>query len=115
MPGARCLEHADAVAQFAGPAQGLGRRVRAEAVGYETPGAGGGVRVAGIELGDAEGRLVNDPTHPLADEDGFVRYPDVDLGDQMTQLLVAQRAYQANAAVIERARDAYKAAIGIGK
>lgn len=75
----------------------------------------GGVRVAGIALGSGEGRLVYEPTHPLADADGNVRYPDIDLGSQMTQMIMAQRGYQANLAVVDRARDAYMAALQIGK
>lgn len=75
----------------------------------------GGVAVAGIELGSAEGRLVYQPDHPLADEDGMVRAPDVDLGDQMTQLMIAQRGYQANLAVVDRARDSYLQALRIGQ
>ncbi len=75
----------------------------------------GGVRVGGIQQGSAEGRLVQDPDHPLADEQGYVRLPDIDLGQQMTQLIMAQRAYQANLAVVERARDAYSQAVQIGR
>ena len=75
---------------------------------------GGGSQVAGVLFGDPEGRVIYQPDHPLADAEGMVRYPDVDLGDQMTQLLVAQRGYQANLAVVERARDAYQAALTIG-
>jgi flagellar basal-body rod protein FlgC len=78
-------------------------------------GAPAGSEVAGVELGDPEGRLVYQPDHPLADEDGMVRYPSTDLGDQMTQLLVAQRGYQANLAVVDRVRDAYLQALQIGK
>jgi flagellar basal-body rod protein FlgC len=78
-------------------------------------GIGNGSRVAGVLFGDAEGRLVYQPDHPLADEQGLVRLPDVDLSDQMTQLLVAQRGYQANLSVIDRARDAYQAALQIGR
>ncbi len=74
-----------------------------------------GVYVAGIELGDAEGRLVHQPDHPLADEDGYVRYPDIDLGDQMTQLILAQRGYEASAAVVDRAKTTYEAALQIGR
>jgi flagellar basal-body rod protein FlgC len=89
------------------------RYVVAQAVDY---GSGeGGVQVAGIELGDGEGRLVYEPTHPLADEQGYVRYPDIDLSSQMTQLIMAQRGYQSNLAVVDRARDAYLAALQIGR
>jgi len=75
----------------------------------------GGVEVRGIELGSAEGRLVQDPDHPLADGDGYVRATSIDMGSQMTQLIVAQRSYQANAAVVDRATEAYRAALKIGQ
>ena len=89
------------------------RMVVAQAVDY---GSGeGGVRVAGAAFGSGEGRLVYEPTHPLADAEGYVRYPDIDLGEQMTQLIMAQRGYQANLAVVERATNAYQAALQLGK
>jgi flagellar basal-body rod protein FlgC len=88
------------------------RFVVAEADEY---GKGGGVRVAGVELGDPEGQVVYDPGNPLADERGMVRRPDVDLAGQMTQLIMAQRGYQANLAVVERARAAYEQALEIGR
>ncbi len=74
-----------------------------------------GVQVAGIELGDAEGRVVHEPSHPLADEEGYVRYPEVDMASQMSQLIMAQRGYQASAAVVDRARESYQTALQIGK
>lgn len=86
--------------------------VVAEAMDY---GRTGGVQVGGIELGNPEGRVVHEPNHPLADENGNVRYPDVDMGSQMSQLIMAQRGYQASAAVVDRARETYSAALQIGK
>ena len=77
--------------------------------------ADGGVDVAGIELGDAEGRLTYQPDHPLADEDGMVRTPDMDMGSQMTQLVMAQRGYQASVQVTKTAQDTYSSALQIGK
>ncbi|MGN6612430.1 MAG: flagellar basal body rod protein FlgC [Angustibacter sp.] len=74
-----------------------------------------GVQVGGVALGDAQGRLVYDPTHPLADAGGYVRYPDIDLGQQMGQLIMAQRGYQANLSVVDRAREAYQAALQLGR
>ncbi|OMQ16448.1 flagellar basal-body rod protein FlgC [Modestobacter sp. VKM Ac-2676] len=89
------------------------RMIVAEAVQY---GSGvGGVRVAGTELGSAEGRMVHEPDHPLADAEGYVRYPDIDLGDQMSQLMMAQRGYQANLATIRTATEAYQQALQLGK
>ena len=76
---------------------------------------GQGAYVAGAEFGSAEGRLVHQPDHPLADEDGYVRYPDIDMSAQMGQLIMAQRGYQANAAVVDRAKATYEAALQIGR
>ncbi|GAB7189396.1 flagellar basal body rod protein FlgC [Kineococcus sp. NUM-3379] len=76
---------------------------------------GKGVQVGGVALGGTEGRIVHDPNHPLADADGNVKMPDIDMGTQMTNLLMAQRAYQANLAVVDRAKDAYQAALALGK
>ena len=75
----------------------------------------GGVHVAGAAYGSAEGRMVYEPDHPLADAEGYVRYPDIDMSSQMTQLIMAQRGYQANAAVIDRARELYTTALQIGR
>ena len=76
---------------------------------------GNGAQVGGIAYGSAEGRLAYEPDNPLADTEGYVRRPDIDLGSQMTQMMMAQRAYQANLAVVDRARDSYTAAINLGK
>ena len=73
-----------------------------------------GAKVTQARFGNAEGITIYDPTHPLADEEGMVRAPDMSLSDQMTHMLIAQRAYQANVSAFERARDAYRRALEIG-
>jgi flagellar basal-body rod protein FlgC len=75
--------------------------------------AGADPRVVGIALGDPRGRIVHDPGHPLADAEGTVRLPDMDLSDEMVHLILAQRVYQANLSVADRATDAYRNAISI--
>ncbi len=50
-------------------------------------------------------RLVYDPTHPDADAQGYVRYPNVNIVTEMVELLSAQRAFEANTAVIEAAKN----------
>lgn len=74
-----------------------------------------GVYVQGAAFGSAAGILAYDPTNPLADADGMVKRPDIDLGTQMSELIMAQRGYQANANVIDRAKTTYQAALQIGK
>jgi len=78
------------------------------------PRADGGVDVAGFAEGDPEGRMVHSPGHPLADEDGYVRLPDIDMAAQMSQLVMAQRGYQASVQVTKTAQDTYGAALQIG-
>jgi flagellar basal-body rod protein FlgC len=74
-----------------------------------------GVYVAGAAYGSAEGRMVYEPDNPIADAKGYVRYPDIDLSSQMGALIMAQRGYQANAAVVDRAKESYQAALEIGR
>jgi flagellar basal-body rod protein FlgC len=78
-------------------------------------GIGSGVRVGGVQRSSGEGVVTFDPNNPLADENGLVRRPNVDLAEQLTNLIIAQRAYSANVTVFERARDSYKQALEIGK
>lgn len=100
----------------AGEAPFQARYVIAQAVQASADGTPQGVQVGGaVYGGDPAGRMVYEPTHPLADPEGYVRYPDIDLGSQMTQLIMAQRGYQSNLAVVDRAREAYAAALQIGR
>ena len=94
------------------------RQVVAEATNYNgatrfEPGTG--AKVAGVEFGNPIGRVVYQPDHPLADVDGNVRMPDMDLGAEMANLVLAQRGYQAQTATIKSAVDAYQTAIEIGR
>jgi flagellar basal-body rod protein FlgC len=83
--------------------------------GTGSGGIGSGVRVGSVQRSTGDGILAYDPDNPLADENGIVRRPNVDLAEQLTNLIIAQRAYSANVTVFERARDSYKQALEIGK
>ncbi|RNL61565.1 flagellar basal body rod protein FlgC [Arthrobacter oryzae] len=74
-----------------------------------------GVYVKSTQLGSGDGRMVYQPDHPLADDGGYVKYPDIDMAEQMGALIIAQRGYQANAQVVDRARETYMAALEIGR
>ena len=58
----------------------------------------------------APGSSTYDPTNPMADKTGYVRRPDIDLSQQMGNLIMAQRAFQANAQVVDRAKEMYQSA-----
>ena len=103
------LANMDDVTSTSGPA------FAAKYVVAQENAAGEGVSVKGIALGSAEGRLTYAPDNPLADAKGYVRMPDIDMASQMTQLIMAQRGYQANAAVVDRAKETYQAALQIGR
>ncbi len=75
----------------------------------------GGVDVAGVHLGSAEGRLTYQPNHPLADANGYVRLPDMELSDQMSSLVMAQRGFQASVQTTKHAQETYTAALQIGR
>ncbi|HOZ47402.1 MAG TPA: flagellar basal body rod protein FlgC [Candidatus Hydrogenedentes bacterium] len=59
-----------------------------------------GVRVKSVVPDSSPFRQVYDPEHPDADAQGYVSYPNVDIAIEMTDLISAQRAYEANVAVI---------------
>lgn len=63
-----------------------------------------GVRVKRIESDRSPLRLVYEPSHPDANADGYVEYPNVDVSVEMVNLVSAQRAYDANIAVIQSGR-----------
>ena len=81
----------------------------------ENGSTGAGVAVGGIALSSGEGRITYDPGSPLADENGMVRMSDVDLGEQLTTMIMAERGYQANIASLDRVRATYEAAIQMGR
>jgi flagellar basal-body rod protein FlgC len=67
---------------------------------------GDGVHVQRIvEDGNILPRMVKDPGHPDADDDGYVLYPNVDLSTEMINAMVAVRAYEANVTAIEAAKS----------
>lgn len=53
-------------------------------------------------------RLVHDPTHPHADENGYVHYPDVNVVEEMTRMISANRLYEANLSSVEAAKQMFK-------
>lgn len=53
----------------------------------------------------SEFRRVLEPGHPAADAEGWVQYPNVQIPQEMMRMMLASRAYQANAAVLKRQQD----------
>ncbi|PKN06562.1 MAG: flagellar basal body rod protein FlgC [Deltaproteobacteria bacterium HGW-Deltaproteobacteria-7] len=65
---------------------------------------------------DREGlKTIYDPAHPDANKDGFVTLPNVSLMVEMTEMITAARAYEANATVIDATKNMAMKAMDIGK
>ncbi|UCD63432.1 MAG: flagellar basal body rod protein FlgC [Candidatus Zixiibacteriota bacterium] len=64
---------------------------------------------------DAESnfKLVHDPGHPDADEDGYVKYPDIEIVNEMVDMMAAARAYEANTVAISAAKKMAEEALDI--
>jgi len=74
-----------------------------------------GVAATGlVPIGNGPIRVF-DPTHPDADTQGFVAYPDVDIAAQMADLMGASRSYSMNATVTQAAKQTALDAIEIGR
>ncbi len=59
--------------------------------------------------------LVFDPSHPDADADGYVAYPDINLMEEMVDLMGTSRSFEANTKVVETTRQMANEALGIGR
>ena len=73
----------------------------------------GGVRVLDITEDQGAPRMVYQPDHPDANDDGYVAYPNVNLVREMTDMLVASRAYEANLSVVTTGRDMWNGALEV--
>lgn len=76
---------------------------------------GSGVQVSGVMEDPSPPKMVYDPSHPDANEKGYVAMPNVDLISEMTGMMQASRAYEANATAIESAKAMISKAFEIGK
>ncbi len=68
---------------------------------------------AQVKEDPSEFRKVYDPTHPDADEDGYVRMPNINLVTEMVDMINASRNYEANLSSINTAKKMAKAALDI--
>lgn len=79
------------------------------------PPAEGGVRVTSVVGDRAPFKTEYNPTHPDADANGMVSYPNVDMLKEMVDLMEATRAYESNATAINASKAMAMKALEIGK
>lgn len=88
--------------------------------GAHTPNAAPGsvvqdntILVANKSLDNSPPRLVYDPAHPDADEEGYVHYPNINIVTEMVEMISAQRAFEANTGIIEAAKNIARDSLSI--
>ena len=74
-----------------------------------------GVRVSRVIEDSAPPRLTYDPKNPLADANGYVTMPNVNVVDEMVNMISASRAYQNNAEVMNTAKALMQKTLAIGQ
>jgi flagellar basal-body rod protein FlgC len=85
---------------------GFGSQLSA-AMGSSSGVAPGGVEATAITEDQTNGKLVYDPSHPDANEQGYVRMPNVDTVTEMVDLIDAQRAYEANVTAMSAGKQMF--------
>lgn len=74
-----------------------------------------GVKAVGVVEDESELRRVYDPSHPDADEEGYVLMPNVNILNEMADMIAATRAYEANINAINNEKSMFSKALEIGR
>jgi flagellar basal-body rod protein FlgC len=78
-------------------------------------GTGGGVQVTAIQEDQSPFKLKYDPAHPDADTNGMVRLPNVDMLQEITDMMMATRVYEANVTALNAGKAMELKALDIGR
>lgn len=73
------------------------------------------VEVTGVHKDETPPRLIYDPTHPDADKSGFVKMPNINLLEEMADMLLASRSYEANVTAFNMSKSMALETLNIGK
>ena len=95
------------------------RKVMAKAANGMVPNEGygnaGGVKVTAIVEDPSDLKMVYDPTHPDADENGYVAMPNVDMVKETTDAMAATQAYSANVTAFNALKTVVAKGLEIGR
>jgi len=73
------------------------------------------VKVVGIAEDGRAPKMKYDPRHPDANEEGYVEMPNIDVVEEMTNMMVAKRSFEANIAALNATKNMIGKALEIGK
>ncbi|SJZ64015.1 flagellar basal body rod protein FlgC [Selenihalanaerobacter shriftii] len=74
---------------------------------------GQGVEVTSIKESNKPPRLVYNPNHPDANQEGYVKMPNIDIASEMVNMISASRAYEANVTALNASKKMFKSALKI--
>ena len=83
--------------------------------GFASSKIGNGVKVARTDVDMSDFKMVYDPSHPDANAEGYVSYPNVDTVTEMVDLLSASRSYEANVTAFNTTKSMALKALDLGK
>ena len=99
------LANSNAIQDENGENNPFRRRVAIFAPGDPSRGSDQGVHVREIKLDQSPFKLRYRPNHPLADEKGYVKFPNIDSITEQINMLTASRAYEANITAAEATKS----------
>ncbi|HEY5365067.1 MAG TPA: flagellar basal body rod protein FlgC [Casimicrobiaceae bacterium] len=74
-----------------------------------------GVTVTGVIEDQSPAKSVFNPGHPLADAQGYVKMPNVNVVDEMVNMMSASRSYQSNVDVMNTAKTLLQKTLTLGQ
>ncbi len=74
-----------------------------------------GVKVADVVTSDAPPRQAYEPNNPMASEEGYVYYPNVNAVEEMANMISASRSYQTNVEVMNTAKQLLVRTLQLGQ
>lgn len=77
--------------------------------------ASAGVQVTGIVESDAPLQLKYEPHHPMADEEGYVAYPNVNVVEEMANMMSASRSFQVNVQMLTTVKTMAERLLSMGQ
>lgn len=107
------IANADSASSATGPTY-RAKQVVFQAVSMGAP-TSSGVRVQQVVESQAPLRMVFDPKHPQADEEGYVAMPNVNVVEEMVNMISASRSYQTNVETMNAAKTMLLKTLTLGQ
>jgi len=76
---------------------------------------GQGVDVKEVIESDSPLRMAYEPNHPMADENGYIWYPNVNVVEEMADMISASRSFQINADIMNTAKQMLQRTLTLGQ